>query len=162
MKRQAHVLLKANKESALVLESVHSGLSGLPLSLTKEVSGEEVEPESRDMEEAEAELGTATFYSGSRGNAGTQHTVETKTSDTAGKNVNHLLIIVYHLFFHYLVTAVGFLLTHSTGIVYREPRRPDVCAAASSAAYGKEKGHRSPSDCTQTGCLACSVTGEVR
>lgn len=112
LKRQAHGLLKQNAESAPALESVRSELSGLALSLTKEVSGEEEEAESRDMEEAEGELGgkhtegslgtlinTATFCSGGPGTASQQHTVETKPSETAGKNVNQLAIIVYHLFF---------------------------------------------------------------
>lgn len=125
LKRQAHGLLKANKESALVLESVHSELSGLPLSLTKEVSGEEEEPESRDMEEAEGELGTATLYSGGRGNAGTQHTVKTKTSDAAGKNVNHLLIIVYHLFFS-LPRDSCWLSAHSQHCGGRLPGAPEA------------------------------------
>lgn len=66
------------------------------------------------------------------------------------------------------MTAVGYLLTHSTSeVVYRQPWRSNVCAAAGSAAGGKEKRCRSPSDrlcqdLTQTGRLACSLTGEVR
>lgn len=112
LKRQAYGLLKQNGDSTPALESVHSELSGLALSQTKEVSGEEEEAESRDMDEAERELGgihaegslgilnsTATFCSGGPGTASTRHTVETKPSETAGKDVNQLVIIVYHLFF---------------------------------------------------------------
>lgn len=66
------------------------------------------------------------------------------------------------------MTTVGCLLTHSTPeVVCQQPWRSDVCAAAGSAACGKEKRCRSPSDrlcqdITQTGRLACSLTGEVR
>eukprot|EP00066_Takifugu_rubripes_P027058 XP_011616324.1 PREDICTED: nuclear receptor coactivator 7-like isoform X2 [Takifugu rubripes] len=96
LKRQAYGLLKQNGESTPALESVHSELSGLPLRQTKEVSGEEEEAESMDMDEAEGELGgihaegslgilssTATFCSGGQGTVSTQHTVETKPSETA-------------------------------------------------------------------------------
>lgn len=106
LKRQAYGLLKQNGDSTPALESVHSELSGLVLSQTKEVSGEEEEAESRDMDEAERELAgihaessTATFCSGGPGTVSTQHTVETRPSETAGKNVNQSAIIVYHLFF---------------------------------------------------------------
>lgn len=110
LKRQAYGLLKQNGELTPALESVHSELSGLVLSQTEEVSGEEEEAESRDMDEAElagihaeGSLGilssTATFCSGGPGTVSAQQTVETNPSETTGKNVNQSAIIVNHLFF---------------------------------------------------------------
>lgn len=57
MKRRGGGFPNQKGESLQALESVaHSGLSSQDVSLTKEVSGEEEEAESRDMSEAEREL----------------------------------------------------------------------------------------------------------
>lgn len=160
LKKQARGLLKQKEES------VHSELTGLALSLTKEVSGEEEEADSRDMEEVEGELDgipshTATFCSG-QGTASTQHTVETKPPETASKNVKLVIIVSSRQF---LMITVGCLLTPSAAeVVYQ---RFDVRAAAVSVACRKEKEPRNPpdrvcQDFTQTGRLARPVTGEVR
>lgn len=103
LKKQAGSLLKRKEES------VQSELAGLALSLTKEVSGEEEEADSRDMEEAERELdgvpnNTATFCSEGQGTSSTQHTVETKPSETASKNVKLLIVIALFCPSHVLVT----------------------------------------------------------
>lgn len=167
LKKQARGLLKQKEES------LHSGWPGLALSLTREVSGEEEESESRDMEEAEGELdgscsNTATFCSGGQGTASTQHTVETKPSETASKNVKLAIITVTSCLSHPLVLTVGLLLTLSAAeVIYLQRRQFDVRAAAVSVAFRKEKEPRSPpdrvcQDFTQTGCLARPVTGEVR
>lgn len=101
LKKQARGLLK-HKE-----ESIHS--FGLALSLTKEVSGEEEEAESRDMEEAEGELdgipsNTATFCSEGQGTASTQQMVETKPSETASKNIMLVIIIMTFCPSHFLMS----------------------------------------------------------
>lgn len=103
LKKQARGLLKQKEES------VHSEWSGLALSLTKEVSGEEEEADSRDMNEAEGELdgipsNKATFCSGGQGTASTQQMVETKPSETASKNVKLVIIIVTFCPSHFLMT----------------------------------------------------------
>lgn len=161
LKKQARSLLKQKEES------VHSELAGLALSLTKEVSGVEEEADSRDMEEAEAELDrisnhTATFCSGGQGTASTQHTVETKPPETAGKNLK-LVWSSWQL----LMITVGCLFIPSAAEVVLQRRRFDVRAAAVWIAFRKEMEPRSPpdrvcQDFTQTGRLARPVTGEVR
>lgn len=93
LKKQARGLLKQKDES------VQSELAGLALSLTREVSREEEEADSRDMEEAERELdgvpnNTATFCSEGQGTVSTQHAVETEPSETASKNVTLVINVV--------------------------------------------------------------------
>lgn len=98
LKRQAHGLLKQKGAST-------PALCGLAMTLNKEVTGEEEEAESRDMEEAEGELdgihtegsvdilNTAPFWSGGQETTTTMVKMKTSASKKTNQSLSPLFFI---------------------------------------------------------------------